>query len=215
MASNNGDGLMQDPYASSTAASSASSGGGGSFSLPSFGGGSGGGGESYGSGSFHIPDQPAPIPTPNFLFEESYDTNYRRSWGERLTYHCGAAYLVGFTAGGAAGFAQGLRESAGERQRIRINAILNATGKRGPGLANSLGCIAMMCSIFESLAYNIRGEDDLLNPAGGAALTGMLYKITSGPKVAAGWAAGLGAFAAAASFASKEAAKRGIAKNFL
>ena len=24
-------------------------------------------------------------------------------------------------------------------------------------------------SIFESLAYNVRGEDDLLNPAGGAA----------------------------------------------
>ena len=34
-----------------------------------------------------------------------------------------------------------LRESVGERQRIRVNAVLNATGKRGPGLANTLGCI--------------------------------------------------------------------------
>ena len=37
----------------------------------------------------------------------------------------------------------------------------------------------MMCSIFESIAYNVRGEDDLLNPAGAAALTGALYKITA------------------------------------
>ena len=72
----------------------------------------------------------------------------------------------------------------------------------------------MMCSIFESLAYNIRGEDDLLNPAGGAALTGMLYKATSGPKVAAGWAAGLGAMAAAATFAAKQASTRGVLQKF-
>ena len=48
---------------------------------------------------------------------------------------------AGLTAGGTAGLAQGLRESAGERRRIRVNAVLNATGKRGPTLGNSLGCI--------------------------------------------------------------------------
>lgn len=205
--------LMADPYASAGAAASAGS------ALPSFGSVFGGSaaasGDSYGSGSLHIPDQPAPIPTPDFLFSEGYDESFRRSWGERLTYHVGVAYLGGLMYGGAAGLAQGLRESAGERQRIRVNAVLNATGKRGPTLGNSLGCIAMMCSIFESLAYNIRGEDDLLNPAGGAALTGMLYKITSGPRVAAGWAAGLGAIAAAGSFAAQQASKRGLLKQFL
>ena len=36
----------------------------------------------------------------------------------------------------------------------------------------------MMCSIFESLAYNVRDTDDLLNPAGAAAVTGMVYKAT-------------------------------------
>ena len=201
-----GDELMSDPYASG------GSSGGAASMLPSFG--RAAATEAYGSGSLHIPNQPAPIPTPNFLFEESYDESYRRSWGERLTYHVGSAYLVGLLAGGTAGLTQGLRESSGERQRIRVNAVLNATGKRGPTLGNSLGCIAMMCSIFESLAYNIRGEDDLLNPAGGAALTGMLYKATSGPKVAAGWAAGLGAMAAAATFAAKQASTRGVLQKF-
>ena len=37
----------------------------------------------------------------------------------------------------------------------------------------------MMCSIFESIAYNVRETDDLLNPVGAGALTGVIYKITS------------------------------------
>ena len=32
---------------------------------------------------------------PDYLFAENYDMAYRRSWGERLTFHIGAAYLVG------------------------------------------------------------------------------------------------------------------------
>ena len=47
----------------------------------------------------------------------------------------------------------------------------------------------MMCSIFESLAYNVRDTDDLLNPAGAAAVTGMIYKATEGPIMAGKWAA--------------------------
>ena len=68
MASNNSDGgLMQDPYAAAGSAppsgalvGAAPSVFGGSMpSLPS---------DSYGSGALHIPDAPAPIPTPDFLF---------------------------------------------------------------------------------------------------------------------------------------------------
>lgn len=124
---------MLDPYASGAPSSSPAS------ALPSFG--ASAAADAYGSGSLHLPTQPAPIPTPDFLFEDSYDESYRRSWGERLTYHVGAAYLVGLMGGGGAGLAQGLRETAGERRRIRVNAVLNATGKRGPTLGNSLGCI--------------------------------------------------------------------------
>ena len=66
---------------------------------------------------------------------------YRRSWGDRLTYHIGVGYLVGLVAGGSWGLYEGLKSSTGERQRIRINAVLNATGKHGPGLGNSVGCL--------------------------------------------------------------------------
>lgn len=122
--------------------------------------------------------------------------------------------VTGLATGSGYGVVEGLRQSAGERQRIRVNKVLNATGMRGPRWGNSLGCIAMMCSIFESIAYNVRGEDDLLNPAGAAALTGTLYKITSGPKAAIPFALGLGAAAAAGSVATKQLNKMGILKNF-
>ena len=51
------------------------------------------------------------------------------------------ACLAGLTAGGSYGLVEGLRSSQGERRRIRINSVLNAMGRRGPGLGNSLGCV--------------------------------------------------------------------------
>ena len=33
--------------------------------------------------------------TPDYLFETDFDESFRRSWGERLTFHTGGAYLVG------------------------------------------------------------------------------------------------------------------------
>ena len=148
------------------------------------------------------------VPQPDFLFTENYDQSFRRSWGERLVYHIGGAYIVGLTSGGCVGLVEGLKASQGERQRIRLNAVLNATGRKGPGWGNALGCLAMMFSVFESIAYNVRGTDDLLNPAGAAALTGTIYKITHGPRIAGTWGLGLGAFAAVGSFLSKQVSPR-------
>ena len=155
---------------------------------------------------------PAQAPgLPEYLFE----VEERRSAGERLQYHVGCAYLLGLAVGGTAGSVQGIKASAGERRSIRINSVLNTAGRLGPGLANTVGCLAMMTSIFESIAYNARGTDDMLNPAGAAALTGTLYKITSGPKQALAAGVGLGAIAAAASFATKQISSRGLLKNIL
>lgn len=75
------DGFLQDPYASVNAASSTSA----DISKlgPAF-------GSSWGVG--------APTPgaqTPDFLFPETADSQYRRSWGDRLTYHIGMGYLIG------------------------------------------------------------------------------------------------------------------------
>lgn len=150
---------------------------------------------------------------PDFLFPENYEENYRRSWGERLTFHIGTAYLAGLSTGGIYGFYEGLKVSQGERQRIRINSVLNCMGKRGPGAGNGLGAIALMWSVFETIAYTSRGVDDLLNPAGAAAVTGFLYRSTAGPRVAAVTGLGLGALAAAGTFATKHLSQRGMLKN--
>eukprot|EP00965_Chrysotila_dentata_P147028 4853940-Pleurochrysis_carterae.AAC.2 len=32
---------------------------------------------------------------PDFLFPENFDTEYRRGFGDRLTYHIGVGYLAG------------------------------------------------------------------------------------------------------------------------
>jgi import inner membrane translocase subunit TIM23 len=114
------------------------------------------------------------------------------------------------TAGGAVGLAEGLKKSAGERQRIRTNAVLNAMGRKGPGWGNGLGCAAMMYSAFESIAHAARETDDFLNPAGAAAVTGCIYKITAGPRVALPAGLALGAFAGVSSFISRQLQQRGL-----
>lgn len=196
----NNDGLMADPYAASGSAAPPPP-------LPSA------VGSASGADDLFLNVSSEPAAQPDFLFEESYDQSFRRSWGERLTYHVGCAYSTGLLFGGSYGLMQGLAASKGERQRIRTNSVLNAMGKHGPGTANSLGCIAMMCSIFESIAYNVRGEDDILNTAGAAALTGMLYKSTAGPRMAGTAALGLGAIAAVGSFVSRQAGMPRFLKN--
>jgi len=122
---------------------------------------------------------------------------------------------AGLTTGGAYGLYEGLKASQGERQRIRINSVLNQMGRRGPGWGNGLGAMALMWSVFETLAFTVRGEDDVLNPIGAALVTGSLYKSFAGPKVAAATGLGLGALVAAGTLGSKQFAQRGMLKNFL
>jgi|EP00900_Chrysochromulina_parva_P023821 mitochondrial import inner membrane translocase subunit TIM23 len=211
MSGNNSEGLMHDPYASSGSSGSLMT----PPPLPS-------------ADDFHpVAPSSAPAddlflnipsakpPQPDFLYDENYDESFRRSWGERLTYHVGAAYSAGFLFGTSYGLVQGLAESKGQRQRIRINSVLNSMGMSGPGLANSLGCIALMCSFFESVAYNVRGTDDILNPAGAAALTGVLYKSTSGARVALPAGLGFGALAALGAFCSRQVGAPRYLKNLM
>lgn len=134
-------------------------------------------------------DRPAPAGGQEYL-EIPYggnpnDPNFRRSWGERLTYNTGRAYLVGLVAGGSYGMREGLLSSAGQLQRLRINAVLNAMSRRGPNLANRLGVMAMMFSGLESLAGAVRDDHDVLNTVGAGTATGVLYMMHSGPRAAA------------------------------
>ena len=121
---------------------------------------------------------------PDYLFAENYDAASRRSWGERLTFHIGSAYLAGeghscalpprrpllvlrpclagLTTGGSYGLVEGLRTSQGERRRIRINSVLNSMGRRGPGWGNSLGCVG--ASRSPSLSHPALGVESASDP---------------------------------------------------
>ena len=81
---NSEPGLMADPYASS-----------GSSSLPPPPLASSQGGAPAASDDLFLNISSQPVTKPDFLFEENFDDNFRRSWGERLTYHVGLAYSTG------------------------------------------------------------------------------------------------------------------------
>ena len=154
------------------------------------------------------PNLTAPTLKPDYLFPENYDQKFRRTWGDRLIYHIGCGYLLGLTAGGTTGLVQGLNESKNQRQRIRINAVLNATGKMGPNWGNAAGCLGMMFSFFESVAFNLRGTDDLLNVAAAGALTGGIFKSTAGAKSAGMAALGFSALMTTGTFISEQFGSR-------
>jgi import inner membrane translocase subunit TIM23 len=112
------------------------------------------------------------------------DPRFRRSWGERLIYNTGRMYLAGLVGGGSYGLYAGLRESSGQLRRLRINAVLNSTNRFGPNLGNQLGAVALIFSVVETLATTVRDEQDIFNPMGAGFATGLLYKMSAGPRAA-------------------------------
>jgi len=149
-------------------------------------------------------------------FGNPNDPHFRRSWGERLTYNAGRAYLVGLVAGGSYGFYEGIRDSAGQIRRLRINAVLNSTSRHGPMLGNQLGVIAMMFSTFEAIASGVRGEDDMFNAIGAASVTGVVYRFGAGPRAATVGAVVGGSAVAAITLGAKALGEHaGFLKNLL
>lgn len=144
------------------------------------------------------------------------DPTFRRSWGERLTYNTGRAYLVGLVAGGSFGLYEGMQQSAGQIRRLRINAVLNATSRHGPMLGNKLGVIAMMYSMLEASACAFRDEDDVFNAVGAATATGVLYMSGSGPRAATIAGVAGGGLAAAVTLGAKQLGEHaGFLKNLI
>ena len=57
-----------------------------------------------------------------------------RGWSDDLCYGTGVSYLSALTLGGAWGLQEGLRRSAGQPPKLRLNSVLNAVTRRGPFL---------------------------------------------------------------------------------
>lgn len=108
-----------------------------------------------------------------------------RGWSDDLCYGTGTTYLAGLTLGGAFGMAEGLKKSASApNMKVRLNTTLNSITRRGPGVGNSVGIIAMIYNGTTAMIDASRGEHDVFNSLAGGAVAGALFKSTAGPRAA-------------------------------
>lgn len=75
---------------------------------------------------------------------------------------------------------EGLRRSAGQAPKLRLNSTLNAITRRGPFLGNSAGVVAIIYNCFNSYIGYLRGKHDSANCIAAGTLSGMLFKSTRG-----------------------------------
>ncbi len=139
--------------------------------------------------------------SPEFLFSEE-STVQRRSWSENLTYYTGAGYLTGAFAGGGVGAykvlgpgslgdaAQSVAGVASSQsnlsQRMRVNQVLNSSGKLGRSAGNALGVLGLLFSSSESFYLYLNDRilpEDLMTVAAGAT-TGAIFRSVRGPRQA-------------------------------
>eukprot|EP00884_Botryococcus_braunii_P013245 jgi/Botrbrau1/21921/Bobra.0249s0045.1 len=133
-------------------------------------------------GGFKLPSQP------EFLFSEEA-TVHRRSWSENLTYYTGTGYLSGAVLGGGQGAIGAVRtapEIGPNTARLRLNRLLNMSGRTGRSAGNALGVLGLFFSSFESgIGYLADGRtSDAVNSVAAGFCTGALYRTPRGPRAA-------------------------------
>ena len=82
--------------------------------------------------------------------------------------------------GGAWGLQEGLRRSANQSPKLRLNSVLNAVTRRGPFLGNSAGVIALVYNGINSFIGYSRGRHDAVNSVAAGTISGMIFKSTRG-----------------------------------
>lgn len=117
--------------------------------------------------SYKLPESVAPAP-----------------WGENFVVTVGVSYLAGSLGGSIIGVYDGLvRASSIPITKLKVNAVLNAMGKRGSKSANAFGSLALMYSgVSWGLNYSeyfTTAQDPKLHAAVSAGITGALYRLPS------------------------------------
>jgi import inner membrane translocase subunit TIM23 len=121
---------------------------------------------------------------PSAKKQDLYLKGYGRQFGEKMTYSLGLSYGLGILAGGTYGLFHGLSKG-GATTKLRVNAILNSCSTKGPNLANQAAIMTMFYVGFNNLFSWVRGEEDIYNAVSAGALSGALYKSSSGVKMVA------------------------------
>lgn len=103
-----------------------------------------------------------------------------RGFTDDLCYGTGITYLTALSLGGAWGLQEGLRRSAGQAPKLRLNSVLNAVTRRGPFLGNSAGVVAITYNLINASIGYARGKHDAANTVIAGGLSGMVFKSTRG-----------------------------------
>lgn len=103
-----------------------------------------------------------------------------RGFSDDLCYGTGITYLTALSIGGAWGLQEGLRKSAGQPPKLRLNSVLNSITRRGPFLGNSAGVVAITYNCINSLLGYLRGKHDAANTIFAGGLSGMIFRSTRG-----------------------------------
>ncbi|XP_013776549.1 mitochondrial import inner membrane translocase subunit Tim23-like [Limulus polyphemus] len=117
---------------------------------------------------------------PEWIFPEG--ASRQRGRFELAFSQIGGSVMTGALLGGFNGFYTGLKETAaaGHVGSVRRTQMLNYITKRGAGIGNTLGVIAVMYSSFGVIFSLVRGVDDELNTVSAATAAGLLYKSSAG-----------------------------------
>lgn len=119
----------------------------------------------------------------DFIFPEG--ASHQRGRFELAFSQIGGSVFLGGAVGGVRGFYNGLRETKELTGPVKRTQMLNFITKRGASMAQAVGVVALMYSIFGVVISKVRGADDELNTLAAGTATGLLYKSS------AGWRAGL------------------------
>lgn len=156
---------------------------GGMFSnYPSFGGGALGGTGSLTGLSPYLNVDPSYLQTqaPEFIS----NSEQKRGNFENSFTAIGSSVLMGGAIGGAYGLYDGVRLTALSQMKgkLRRTQILNHTLKSGASVSNALGSLAVVYSGIYLLLSQVHEEENEAKTCVSGALTGLLYKSSSGVK---------------------------------
>jgi len=103
--------------------------------------------------------------------------------------NAGVAYLIGTFGGGMYGLQEGFRQSPSTRFRVKLNSILNHSGRFGSRWGNGLGVVAILYSLYEGVAdqFDIDAYTGPIQPAApifAGFMTGATFYGAAGPRVA-------------------------------
>eukprot|EP00658_Telonema_sp_P-2_P023797 TRINITY_DN19549_c0_g1_i1.p1 TRINITY_DN19549_c0_g1~~TRINITY_DN19549_c0_g1_i1.p1 ORF type:complete len:224 (-),score=63.81 TRINITY_DN19549_c0_g1_i1:352-1023(-) len=109
-----------------------------------------------------------------------------RSFGDKINYSLGCAYLTGIGVMGSYGVMEGLTNPhvQGKSLKLRANSVMNASGLRGAKAGNGLGALTLFYCLGENLITTLRKRDGPENFVASGGLAGMLFKSTAGGRTA-------------------------------